>query len=190
MSTWVRFKTSLFVCHSQSGLCGQNGRGQTCTGGEVRAQNENSARSRLSWVHVENPGKDGFWLIDFGVKGAKGCGTLTPVSLLCLFSPCSVKELFQLFWLQFVWFRRTGGTKGIQGITIRVIFGSFTIFEHTQILIIFCHLSCLLKMETVFHTSFPLIFPMLLSNTHPSWQNWWNSEADFFIVHFKNLSFF
>lgn len=58
-----------------------------------------------------------------GKKVPKAAGMLTPFSLLCLFSPCSVKELFQLFWLQFVVFRRTCGIKGIQGITIHIIFG-------------------------------------------------------------------
>lgn len=106
-----------------------------------------------------------------GKKVPKAAEMLSPFSPLCLFS-CSVKELFQLFWLQLVWFRRTGGLKGIQGITICIIFESLNVLEQTQVFIGFYHRSCLLKMETKFSTNIShasLKYPSFLAELVEQW---------------------
>lgn len=127
-----------------------------------------------------------------GKKVPKAARMLTPFSLLCLFSPCSVKELFQLFWLQFVWFRRSGGIKGIQGITVHIIFESFNILEHTQILIHFYHRSCLeINVSTkISHAS--LKYPSFLAELLEQW-GWfvhWLSISKSCLFFFKCVIFY
>lgn len=115
------------------------------------------------------------------VPRAAGMLMLTPFPLRCLFSPCSVKGLFQLFWLQFVWFTKTCGIQGMQPFTL---FLEVFILQHTHILIRFCHLSCLRWRQ-----SFPGTFPMLLSiiSILPGRTGGTGRPICSLIVHFKKL---